>query len=110
MLNEDGGCMDTLIAWMISNSRLVRALAFAGVKSCTVILVLGFYLLCFVSEHWVQINPEADLAYLYPSLPTFFIPESVLGFGVYVLVIAVGLVIGSYFRCIERRFYPSSRS
>lgn len=102
--------MDTLIAWMISNSRLVRTLAFAGVKSCSVILGLGFYLFYFVSGHWLPINPDADLAFLYPGLPTFFIPESIPGFISYGVIIVVGLVIGSYFRCIERRFYASPRS
>ena len=45
---------------------------------------------------------EASLALLYPSLPTWWVPESFLGYGACVLVAVLGLLLVQMGKAIDR--------
>lgn len=96
---------NTLIAWMISNARLVGVFSFAGLKACLVVLVLRLYLLIVLwhLDFTLMSDGASHLAGLYPSLPTWFLPETWGGYVVYLLMIVSLTLLGSYFHAIARK-------
>lgn len=48
--------------------------------------------------------PESAAAHLLPALPTWFIPESLLGFVFWVAIAAVGWLCQSYAKDFERAY------
>jgi hypothetical protein len=50
----------------------------------------------------VSVPPEASLAVLYPSLPTWWVPESFLRYFMYVLTAVSGLTLVQMGKVIDR--------
>ncbi len=77
-----------------------------GLSLCAVGLVLqGASRIVEVTQRMGNaVVPESAAAYLLPALPTWFIPESLVGFAFWISVAAVGWCCQSYAKDFERAY------
>jgi len=99
---------EMLIEFFIARPGRLSALGRALVKVSAMILLVG---LCgrvainttsAIRAMAVSVPPDTSLAMLYPSLPTWWVPESFLGYFACVLTAVLGLTLVQVGKIIDR--------
>lgn len=99
---------EMLIEFFVARPGRLSATGRAVVQLSGIILLVGFCgRIATVGVSAIQgmdgAKPsETSLALLYPSLPTWWVPESFLGYGSCVLVAALGLTLVQMGKAIDR--------